>query len=139
MLIKKLVQGLYDIGEQYRQKKARGPAVLFDKLIMAVLEWSGREKIKQVDSNNPEASSMPERIVDHYSHIRKDRDLACKILRLALNQAPFEDYLKIHPIPPKLNLPYLRRESSNPDRVSDEGEWDGSWDNAVSRYEDDDN
>mgnify|MGYP001557808930 CR=1 FL=1 len=136
MKVQELINNLSKAGEDYKKNKVKVFPKLFENIILATLEWAKAENVSEIDGNDPAVLSIFQRIINEYSRMRK-KDQAVKILQLALNHASFEDYRKACPETPKLNLPRLPYHKPNPDRVSDKGEWDGSWDDAVKRYEGD--
>ena len=130
MEIQELAKNLYETGIHYKKHSGGFYFQVFDKLTMATLEWAHEINVREIDASKP-AFLLTLRAIAKYSRM-KNYERAFRLLDLALNKAPIEDYKKECPITPKEPRERQQRNSV----PSDTGEWDGSWDNVVRAYED---
>ena len=135
MDIKELVKNIFEISSYYKENGGYIYIVIFDRVIMATLEWAKKNKIRDVDINDSDTLSQLQSAV-RASHKSKP-DRVMKILHLALNKAPLEDYIKEFPFEKKKPSKRFKKSKYGHPPAENGGEWSGWWDNAVGRYEGD--
>ena len=130
MEIRELAKNLYEASIQYKKHSGSSYFQVFDKLTMAILEWANKNNVREIDAGKP-AFLLTLRAIAQYSRM-KNYERAFRLLNLALDKAPIEDYKTECPMTPKAPRERQRREHV----PNDTGNWDGSWDNVVRAYED---